>query len=134
MIFTALLLPLLAQISSGAPEVNCTDPQTQSAMNICAQRDYARVDVVLNRRWDEAADEMRERDTYIDRNHDTRPGHYETLLVAQRAWIEFRDAHCASEGMAARGGTMEPLLVSTCKSKLTLERILQLRILTEGLD
>lgn len=129
-----MLLPLLAQISSGAPEVNCTDPQTQSAMNICADQDYARVDVVLNTRWEEVAHEMRERDKGIDRDHDTRPGYYETLLVAQRAWLSFRDAHCASEGMTVRGGSMEPLLISTCKSKLTLERILQLRLMTEGLD
>lgn len=129
-----LLLPLLAQVSTAPPEVNCTDPQTQSAMNICAQRDYARVDVVLNTRWDEVSQEMRERDTHIDRDHDTRPGYFETFLVAQRAWISFRDAHCASEGMTARGGSMEPLLISTCKSRLALERIMQLRMLTEGLD
>lgn len=129
-----LLLPLLAQIASSPPEVNCTDPQTQSAMNICAAQDYARADVVLNTRWEEISHEMRERDKGIDREHDKRPGYYETLLTAQRAWINFRDSHCASEGMTVRGGSMEPLIISTCKSKMTLERVMQLRLMTGGMD
>lgn len=124
------LLPLLMQ-AAGPPEVNCAQPSTQSAMNICAARDYQQADAVLNAQWQATAAVLREQDAAIDRAYDERPGHFETLLVAQRAWIDFRDAHCAGEGFAARGGSLEPLLAVSCKTALTKARTAQLLALAE---
>lgn len=109
----------------------CDDPQTQTDMNICAQKEYATADTDLNAQWAITAKRMKEYDASLDRAYDKRPGHFETLLKAQRAWISYRDAHCASAGYYARGGTLEPLLVSTCKADLTRERTKQLRELAE---
>ncbi len=62
---------------------------------------------------------------------DDRPGHFDTLLEAQRAWLKYRDTHCRSEGYIARGGSLEPLLVSSCKAHLTRLRTADLEELAK---
>lgn len=74
---------------------------------------------------------MKALDESRDTTSDKRPGHFETLLEGQRAWLKYRDAHCTTEGYWARGGSLEPLLVSTCKTKLTQDRIQQLLFLSQ---
>lgn len=116
------------------PDWNCEDPQVQQEMNWCADRDFAIAHTDLNEQWEETAARMKARDQSFEQNpyaRDTRPGYFDTLLEAQRAWLAFRDAHCRSEGYYARGGTLEPLLVSTCKTALTNARTQQLKELIE---
>ena len=60
-----------------------------------------------------------------------RPTYFAQLLEAQRAWLRFRDGHCASVGYQARGGSLEPLLIATCKAELTRERTRQLKALED---
>ncbi len=113
------------------PQWNCDDPQYQQEMNWCAAREFEKADAALNAQWKVTSAAMKERDAELDRTYDERPGHFDTLLAAQRAWLTYRDEHCASEGYWARGGSMEPLLVSTCRTKLTEERTQQLKDLIE---
>ncbi|OCC24824.1 hypothetical protein MB02_04995 [Croceicoccus estronivorus] len=113
------------------PGWNCDDPVAQQEMNWCAAQEYVKADGELNAQWAITAADMKAKDKNLDRTYDERPGYFETLLSAQRAWIAYRDAHCASEGFWARGGSLEPLLVSTCKTKLTQERTQQLQFLVE---
>ncbi len=111
------------------PDWNCDDPIRQQEMNWCAAREYAVADAALNVQWGITSQTMKRRDESqkrYDPDGDGRPGYFQTLLEAQRAWIEYRDAHCRSDGYYARGGSMEPLLVSTCKTALTKERTRQL--------
>ncbi|MBB3032676.1 lysozyme inhibitor LprI family protein [Alteriqipengyuania lutimaris] len=129
MILTAMLL--LSGAQAAEPKVDCKEPTTQSAMNICAGRDYAAADRKLNAAWDKASAEMKRLDKDTD-YEDGRPGYFQTLLTAQRAWLVYRDTHCRSEGYLARGGSMEPMLISGCKAKLTRERTVKLRELTDG--
>ena len=53
------------------------------------------------------------------------------MLEAQRGWLRYRDAHCRVDGYTARGGSLEPLLVATCKARLTRMRTEELRELVE---
>lgn len=127
------LLMLLVQ-SNGLPECDeqAAEMGVQQEMNICAHRDYLIADAALNAQWRLTRRAMQERDSEADKpDWDDRPGYFDTLLEAQRAWIAYRDAHCRSEGYAARGGSLEPLLVSTCKTHLTKLRTAQLRELAE---
>jgi len=62
---------------------------------------------------------------------DQRPGFFKSLLEAQRGWLRYRDAHCRVDGYAARGGSLEPLLVATCKTRLTRLRTAELKELVE---
>ena len=45
---------------------------------------------------------------------DGRPGYYQALLDAQRAWIKYRDLECRIEGYAMRGGSAESMMISGC--------------------
>lgn len=125
-----ILLPLLAAASSAAeppnPAWNCDDPQQQQEMNWCAQQDFLKADAALNAQWEATAAQMKHRELMYDHSHESRPGYFEVLLAAQRAWLAYRDQHCATEGYLARGGSLEPLLVATCKTALTKERTQQL--------
>ena len=122
---------IFAVTSTGlaAQEPDCRDPQTQTAMNICAGRDHEAADRALNRVYRELRAVLQER----DRELGPRLGGIEAALVAgQHGWIAYRDGHCAVAGAEARGGTMEPLLVTTCQAKLTRYRTRELNELLDG--
>ncbi|MED5205071.1 MAG: lysozyme inhibitor LprI family protein [Pseudomonadota bacterium] len=118
------MLVAVLMLMQGAP-LDCADPYTQMAMNRCAVLEFQESDAELNAQWKLTAAEMKRRDA--DRIDDGRPGYFETLLAAQRAWIAYRDTHCTAEGYYARGGSMESLLVSTCMTDLTKQRTRDLR-------
>lgn len=107
----------------------------QQAMNMCAHREFLIADGKLNAQWKLTRSEMKRRDAQWDEaggpDWDERPGYFASLLEAQRAWLTYRDAHCRSGGYVARGGSLEPLLVSTCKTTLTEARTAQLRELAQ---
>ena len=89
----------------------------------------------MNVQWKRTRAVMKRRDA--DRleyqpEGDGRPGYMKTLLEAQRAWLQYRDAHCRAEGFNARGGSLEPLLVSTCKTALTQRRTQELKAFAES--
>lgn len=109
------------------PDWNCDDPMAQQEMNWCAYQDYLTADAELNDQWKLTSQVMKDHDAHFDNTYDDRPGYFATLLEAQRAWIAYRDAHCRSDGYYARGGSMEPLLISSCKTALTKQRTEQLR-------
>ncbi|TAA65025.1 lysozyme inhibitor LprI family protein [Shinella sp. JR1-6] len=130
---TALLLlsAPMAAAQDGEPEVDCQNAQAQIEMNICAGRDYEAADEELNaaykvtmaaaRRMDEQAREMGEH--YV--------GAVDALKRAQRAWIGYRDGQCELAGFEARGGSMEPMLVSGCLADLTRKRTAELKAVSE---
>jgi len=128
MISTLLLaLALQGSFDARAREYGCNDAQTQLAMNMCAELDFERADAQLNAAWREAIAAARASDREIDRS-DQRPTEEAKLREAQRAWLLFRDAQCTVEGYEeARGGTMEPMVYSGCRARLTRERTAQLR-------
>ncbi len=112
------LLPILA--AAAAPALDCENAFAQQEMNRCAAIEYQQADEALNRQWKIIAAVMKKRDAdFGDAFDDGRPGYFQTLLDSQRAWLQYRDKHCASEGYLFRGGSMEPLIVSTCKTRLT---------------
>ncbi|WP_338243636.1 lysozyme inhibitor LprI family protein [Aurantiacibacter hainanensis] len=131
------LLLLLAQAgatpdapASAPPAPECAEPMTQQDMNYCAAREWEAADALLNRQWRKTAEAMQARDIAA-RPDDGRPGYYSQLLRGQRAWLVYRDRHCASVGYNARGGSLEPLLVADCKTALTRDRTRQLHELAD---
>lgn len=122
---------ILAQIGAG-PLSDCANPITQQDMNFCAAQDFHTADAELNVQWRITAAAMHRRDEEAaDLPDDGRPGYFQQLLAAQRAWLAYRDAHCDSEGYAARGGSAEPMIVSGCRAALTRERTALLRDLIQ---
>jgi uncharacterized protein YecT (DUF1311 family) len=45
-----------------------------------------------------------------------------SLRDAEKTWIRFRDQECAFETMGSVGGSVHPMVVSQCKSRLTNQR------------
>lgn len=121
---------MLAGAAAAAPD--CGNAVTQQDMNFCAAQEFRTADAELNAQWRITATEMRRRDDAIAA--DGRPGYFDQLLAAQRAWLAYRDAHCDSEGYAARGGSLEAMLVANCRTQLTIDRTEQLRVLIIGLS
>jgi uncharacterized protein YecT (DUF1311 family) len=115
----------------GGPKWNCEDPIYQQEMNYCAGQDYIAADAELNAQWKTTAAAMKAQDASFAEygDNDTREGYFESLLEAQRGWLRYRDAHCRVDGYTARGGSMESMLVSFCKTHLTRLRIAELRAL-----
>lgn len=128
-----IFLLLSAASSAGEPQLDCGKAYTQQDMNQCAYIEYQEADIALNAQWEISATEMKRMDEgwADDLYTDDRPGYFDQLLSGQRAWLKYRDEHCASEGYLARGGSLEPLLVSTCKTDLTKQRTEELRELTK---
>lgn len=129
---------MLAQAAALPPcDSEAAERGQQQAMNICAQHEFRRADAAMNTAWRKARTHMRAMDDAGGASPaaqpDPRPGYFDTMLEAQRAWLRYRDAHCRSENYAARGGSLEPLLVSKCRTRLTRRRTAQLNELVEGL-
>lgn len=53
-------------------------------------------------------------------------GAEKALVAAQRGWIAYRDGHCKTVGFEAAGGTMRPMLESSCMAELTEVRTKEL--------
>ncbi len=129
---TTLLMLAQAAAPTEATETDCDNAQTQAEMNTCAAQEFAASDAELNAQWEKTAAAMKALDAELDRETDKQPGHFETLLKGQRAWLTLRDAQCLSESFKARGGSMQQLLAAQCKTYMTELRTEQLRDLAAG--
>ena len=123
---------VLLAMAAAAATPKCSDPQTQLEMNLCAVEDAKKADADLNRQWAITAAKMRAQDKGGYAPKDGRPGYYNALLEAQRAWIKFRDLECRVQGYAMRGGSAEPMTVSGCLATVTRARTVQLKQIAEG--
>jgi uncharacterized protein YecT (DUF1311 family) len=118
---------ILAGLLFAAQEPDCSDPQTQAAMNECAARDAQEADAELNFIYPKVLSHYQQ----MDRDSESTEG-AKRLRAAQRAWIAFRDAECAVAGYEALGGSMESMLVSGCIAELTKKRAAELRQMLAG--
>jgi uncharacterized protein YecT (DUF1311 family) len=125
----ALLFAGVARADDDLP-VDCKNATTQTDMNICADRDYKAADVELNVQYKKTRAAMVGWDADLEEDQ---KGAEKALLKAQRAWVDYRDGECEAEGFEARGGSMEPMLVSACLATVTRERTKQLKDLAKGL-
>ncbi|MGQ8633124.1 lysozyme inhibitor LprI family protein [Agrobacterium sp. DKPNP3] len=114
---------------AAAQEPDCKEPQTQADMTICAGKDYEKADKQLNVEYQKLRKLLTERDKAADADG---KGAGDALVTAQRAWVAFRDANCALSGFQARGGSMEPMLISSCLAEMSTKRADDLRQLSEG--
>lgn len=110
------------------PKLNCQDPQTQAEMTQCAGDEFDAADKALNAQWKLTRAAMVETDASLDADQ---KGAEKALLKGQRAWIDYRDGQCEAEGFSVRGGTMEPMIVASCKARLTELRTKELKSLAE---
>ncbi|AUX77302.1 lysozyme inhibitor LprI family protein [Sinorhizobium fredii] len=114
------------------PEVNCQEAVAQMDLNICADREYQAADADLNKIYKQAMTAVQQTDKELGDIDAAYIGAIAALKKAQRAWIGYRDGQCELAGFEARGGSMEPMLVSGCLAELTRKRTAELKELLEA--
>jgi uncharacterized protein YecT (DUF1311 family) len=119
-----------AQVEAVAMKPDCAKAETQTDMTLCAGQDLERADTALNAQYRLTREVMRKRDG--DAATDKRARAEDALVTAQRAWVNYRDAHCTSVGYQAEGGSMQPMLVAQCKAGLSRDRVRELKVLADG--
>lgn len=123
---------LLVAASAQTQIVECGDDMSQVEMNQCSLQAYRSTDAQLNTIWKRVADALKARDRRPQqKGFDKPPAYFNTLLEGQRGWLIYRDKQCASEGNQVHGGSVEPFIINSCKTKLTEARITQLNNLLE---
>ena len=122
---SALLLSLTllaaAPAQKRAQHDPCDDAQSQSEMNICADKRFKAADAVLNRVYNQLASKL---DT------DARA----RLKAAEVSWLKYRDDNCEYEAAPFEGGSMQPLIRSSCYERMTKARTEELRGQIKELD
>jgi uncharacterized protein YecT (DUF1311 family) len=130
MIVASVSLFSFAAHAQDQPDVDCNTAITQMEMTYCAQLEFGEADELLNAQYKSTRDVMRKWDAD---SIDELNGAEDALVTAQRAWVTFRDAHCASVGYQAHGGTMEPMLIYGCQAELTRARTDELKQLADSM-
>lgn len=123
----AMLMAHGVALAGGAPD--CGKAETQSDLNICSQLEFETADAALNAQYKKTRAAMQASDA--DQEEDMK-GAEKALLAGQRGWLAYRDGECEAEGFQARGGSMQPMLVSGCKATMTRLRTKELRQLADG--
>ncbi|SIQ32510.1 Uncharacterized conserved protein YecT, DUF1311 family [Rhizobium sp. RU20A] len=125
-----LLFLALPAFAEETPEIDCNNAMTQADMNACAAEDFQKADEALNALWPKVRKAMADWDKTVAESALT-TGAEAALLKAQRAWIDYRDGQCEAEGFSAHGGSMEPLLIESCRAELTRKRTQELDALLQ---
>ena len=117
--------------SEDARPVDCKNAETQTDMNICAADDFKKADKALNAQWLATRKAAVAWDAPVGSG---KPSHgaEERLLKAQRAWLAYRDSQCEALGFTVEGGSMQPLVVSSCLADLTRKRTEELGTLSDS--
>lgn len=115
-LFWIVPLPALAQDTM----LNCAGSQQQ--MNQCADATLRAAEQALKRRYQRALHNARDKEASAK------------LQAAQQAWKRYRDAHCAWQADAARGGSLAPLLALSCHEAMTGVRALKISNDMEQID
>jgi uncharacterized protein YecT (DUF1311 family) len=92
----------------------CCEEATQTEMNACSSSDWKGLEAKRSLAYQ----------TLMNRLKGEPPE--ELLGDAERAWIAFRDKHCAFIASATEGGSVQPMILADCLANLTKIRLQQL--------
>jgi uncharacterized protein YecT (DUF1311 family) len=108
-------------------DVDCSMAEAQIEMTFCAEQEWVAADAELNEVYKAAMSVMRQIDASMGEGK-AAEGY---LRQAQRDWVAFRDNACAAEAYTVHGGSAEPMLIYSCRARLTQERVMGLYYITE---
>jgi uncharacterized protein YecT (DUF1311 family) len=108
--FLLALTPLL--FTTAAYAADCDNATDQATMNQCAAQQHKTADKELNALYQQITHRLK-----------SNPDSQKLMVGAQRAWIAFRDAECKFSASGVEGGSVYPLIYSTCITELTKARI-----------
>ncbi|RVT72734.1 DUF1311 domain-containing protein [Flavobacterium sufflavum] len=93
---------------------NISFAQTQSEMNVTANAKYKKADAELNKVYKQLM-------AILD------PNEKPLLIQAEKDWVKYRDSHCKFDTSQYEGGSIQPLIYSTCLEELTRKRIAEIK-------
>jgi uncharacterized protein YecT (DUF1311 family) len=108
--FFLALAPVM--FTSMAFAVDCDNATDQATMNQCAAQQNAAADKELNALYQQITTRLK-----------AEPERKKLLVGAQRAWVAFRDAECKFSAWGVEGGSVYPLIYSSCTTDLTKARV-----------
>jgi uncharacterized protein YecT (DUF1311 family) len=88
--------------------------QTQMEMNQTAAQGYYKADAELNKVYKVLLSKLDEKGKAL-------------LIKAENDWIKYRDSHCKFEASFYEGGSMQPMIYSSCLESVTMDRINELK-------
>lgn len=88
--------------------------QTQSEINEIANVKFKKADAELNKVYKQLM-------IILDKNEK------QLLIQAEKDWLKFRDSHCRFDASQYEGGSIQPLIYSTCLEELTKKRIIEIK-------
>jgi uncharacterized protein YecT (DUF1311 family) len=91
-------------LPAAADQTYCPTAVTQTEMNSCAAQGWEQADARLNDVYAQTLAILQASDAENPVDGDSEE---DLLRAAQRAWIAYRDANCASAGYPMRGGSAE---------------------------
>jgi len=115
--FTICLLSLNASAKCNQAEA---DKGIQPELNACAFEAFQATDKQLNLLY-------KKRMAQLEAHEKEVPGEFKPIIqklkFAQTAWLKFRDADCDYEAFQYEGGSIQPLIESSCMEAKTKQRI-----------
>ncbi|RGE45327.1 DUF1311 domain-containing protein [Comamonas testosteroni] len=94
--------------------LDCKPSGNQQQLNDCAAQDYRAADAQLNLRYREVMATLS-------------PELRDALRSDQRRWLRGRDPACHQAAKAYAGGSMRPMIFSSCLEKATRKRTAELQ-------
>lgn len=99
--------------SNSALALNCQNAETQSDMNKCFSMELDRETKKINKIYND----------YMKRLN---PSQQQQLKEIQFSWIKFKDLDCKFESSGVEGGSAHSMILSSCLTRKTRERIKEL--------
>lgn len=116
LVLSSAALSAAASAQRRAADDPCRDPQSQAEMNMCAAKRFKAADAELNRVYNRLV-------SMLGGNGDS----LARLKAAEVSWLKYRDDNCDYEADFFEGGSMRPLIYSSCLERMTKSRTAELR-------
>jgi uncharacterized protein YecT (DUF1311 family) len=116
LLFTVFLCYVSVAVAQhmNSPSAPCRNAVATVPMENCFDKAYKAADHELN-------------DTYSQISKVLNPDELQQLKVAQRLWVQFRDATCTAESDLYKGGTAAGPAYSACREEVTRQRVAELK-------
>ena len=113
----ALAFGLIAGTASAAPALDCNNAASTVDINECAAREKKAVEAKLNAAYQAALKALGDGEGAAAKK---------ALVLAQRAWIKFREADCHALYELWSDGTMRDVVSLNCMRRRAEQRIKEL--------
>ncbi|MGA7856033.1 MAG: lysozyme inhibitor LprI family protein [Candidatus Acidiferrales bacterium] len=122
-----------AKTDQQAKQANpCDAANTQMEMNQCSAEEYKKADAHLNVVYTNLIRLLQKDSGHAQQQSGGEQRKPETpavdkLIAVQRQWVRYRDLHCSAVRAQYEGGTISPMMWTTCMTETTNHRIEELK-------